>query len=135
MVTSEDAKGNKEAKLVIEVRLVESYKESIRDARLWLGGVQSVRMIILVKFHESPIYRNPIRNLSKEIERLESTHVSTLKTSDFTMQGDNGPTVYKGFTWAGRLSQAFVEIWKRNSETGQAKKCGHRMADVLPNDL
>lgn len=51
------------------------------------------------------------------------------------MQEDYGPVVHQGFTWAGRLSEAFIEIWKRNPETGLAEKDGERLVSVFLFDV
>lgn len=131
-VTLEDARGVEKVKLVIEVGFAESYDDLVADARLWLDGMQSVCVVILAKYYESPQYRNPVRNLSEEdIEGLKFPDASAIDTAAFTMQGEYGPVVYKGYTWAGQLSEAFIEVWKRNSETGLAEKSGSRMVSVI----
>lgn len=98
--------------------------------------MQSVRVVLLAKYRESDPYHNPLRNLSDEdVQRLQFAETSKIGASHFTMEGEYGPVVYKGFTWAGRLSEAFLEIWKRNSETGLAEMSGDRMVSVLLVDV
>ncbi|MCJ1345575.1 hypothetical protein MMC31_003782 [Peltigera leucophlebia] len=59
------------------------------------------RSEIFAKYYESPPYRNPVGDLSEEdIERLQFPDVSAIDSAAFTMEGEYGPVVYKGYTWA-----------------------------------
>lgn len=37
--------------------------------------------------------------------------------------------------WTGRIAEAFIEVWKRNAETGLAEKFGDRIDLFLDNYL
>lgn len=123
--------GDSQVKLVIEVGFAESYDDLVVDAQLWLDGMQSVCVVILTKYYEFPPFRNPVGDLREEdIEQLQFPDTSAIKLSAFNMQGEYGPVIYHGYTWAGRLSEAFIKVWMRNSETGLAEKSGNRMVSV-----
>lgn len=126
-----DANGKRQTKLVVEVGFSESYEALVDDARLWLEGVQSVSLVILAKYSETPSYRSPVRDLSDEnIQHLGFPAASELSESSFTLEGEYGPATYKGLVWVGRISEAFLEVWKRNLETGLAERVGDRIVSV-----
>lgn len=128
-VSLRDENGNRNVRLVLEVGFAESYEDLIRDAQLWLEGMRSVRVVVLAKYQESPPYKNPLSE--EDEETLQLKDASAVKSSEFTMQGEYGPITYVGFTWAGRISEAFIEIWRRHPTTGTAERCGGRMVSVL----
>lgn len=97
--------------------------------------MRSVRVVLIAKYQESPKYTNPLEKLNKEqIERLRSNYTA-VDTSHFTMQETYGPVVYEGSMWAGRITEAFVEVWKRNPGTGVAEKFGGRIDLLSGNSL
>lgn len=127
-VTYQNRDGDPEVRLVIEVGFAESYDDLMKDARLWLIDMRSVRVVLIAKYQESPKYTNPPQTLRKEhVERLGSDDTSAVAPSHFTMQEAYGPVVYEGFVWAGRIAEAFIEVWKRNAGTGLAEKFGDRI--------
>ena len=94
-VTLEEGRGVSQVKLVIEVSFTESYEDLVADARLWLDGMSSVCLVILVMYYESPPYRNPVGILSEEdMEGLRFADVSGIDSAAFTMEGEYGPVVY-----------------------------------------
>ena len=129
-VSFSDEEANSNITLVFEVGFTESYEDLTRNARLWLEGMISVRVVVLAKFQESPVYKNPLRKEDEEtLRRLDNT--SAVKPSNFTMLGEYGPFTYGGFTWAGRISEAFIEIWRRNPTTGVVERREDRMVSEL----
>jgi len=60
-----DNDGDHQLKFVAEVGFSESYEELVEDARMWLEGLASVVVVMLVKIQEHPPYRCPINHLSE----------------------------------------------------------------------
>ena len=124
-VQFENDDGNPEIKFVLEVGFSETYEDLVRDAKLWLEGQHEVSIVVLVKFEETPSYRCPVRD--ENFETLEFPSVSEIKFENFKLQEEYGPVVYEGLQWVGRISAAYMEVWKRDSATGLATKNGNRI--------
>ena len=93
--------------------------------------MQSVCMVILAKYYESPPDRDPVGNLSEEgIEQLRFADISAIVPSVFAMDGEYGPVVHNEYTLAGQLSETFIEVLKRSSETRLAEKSWNRLVSV-----
>jgi hypothetical protein len=138
-----NAKGQYETKMVVEIGFSEEYEALINDARLWLEGMSSVSLCVLVSFEEEPRYRCPVDNNmdEEEFKKLGFPDPWELKPEHFHLKGPFGPAIYRGLddeelgdeepdneelVWAGNISTAFLERWKRD-KTGKAKKYGQRV--------
>ena len=53
-----------------------------------------------------------------------------VRAKDFTRQGEYGPATFRGFTWVGKINKVFMEVWKRDPNTGLARRSGDRV-DLL----
>ena len=195
-VQIKNANNRLETKMVIEVGFSEEYEALINDAKLWLEGMSSVSLCVLVSFEEKP-YQCPVDgNMDEEkFKRLGFPDPWELKPEHFYLEGSFGPAIYKGLDdeelgdeepdnelgdeepddeelgdeelgdeepdnelddeesgdeelgdeepdneelddeepdnkelkWTGNISTAFLERWKRDARTGQAKKYGKRV--------
>jgi hypothetical protein len=56
---------------VVEAGFSENYENLVADARLWLEGMPTVNMVLLVKITESPVYISPTQDLKEEDEHNE----------------------------------------------------------------
>ena len=122
-----NATGKREIKFILEVGFSETYQDLVEDAKLWLEGKQEVSLVVLVKFTESPSYQCPARGLDdEELERLEFPEPADIRVEDFTSAEEYGPVTYNGLQWAGKISEAFMELWKRDPDTGLAFREGRR---------
>ena len=65
-MTFENGNGDPEVRLVIEVGFAESYDDLMKNARLWMTGMRSVRVVVIAKYQESPKYTNPLQKLMEE---------------------------------------------------------------------
>ncbi|KAI9765673.1 MAG: hypothetical protein M1840_007231 [Geoglossum simile] len=135
-VLFENAAGDREIKLVLEIGLSETYEELVQDAMMWLEGTHEVSTVVLVKFEETPAYRCPTRNLGDEdFENLGFPGPLELRGSNFHLDDEYGPAIYKGLAWVGRISAAFMEAWKRDPVTGLAVQNGDRIDIHMPTNL
>lgn len=122
----------------VEIGFSESYEELVEDARLWIEGQRDVKTVILIKVLEEPPYRSPASTLRKdEIRGLGFPHPLDLDTSLVVLedQADRfGRLQICGLTWVDKMS-AFLEIWKANTETGNAERQGARQVSlqILPS--
>jgi hypothetical protein len=145
-VTNPD--GQLETKLVVEIGFSEKYADLVKDIRLWLEGMSSVSMCVLVSFEEEPPYQCPIDNNmdEEEFKKLEFPNPWELEPKDIHLESPFGPATYKELdgeelddeeldnkklVWVGRISTAFLEQWKRDKKTGKAKKYGKRVVSYL----
>jgi hypothetical protein len=127
-VEFQNAAGELEMKFVLEVGFSETYEDLVRDAKMWLDGNPEVCVFVLAKLEESPDYRCPVRHLDDEdFEQLEFPEGSELRTLDFNLEGEHGPVIYKGLVWVGRISNAYMEVWKRDPVTNLAARNGDRI--------
>ncbi|KAH0541714.1 hypothetical protein FGG08_003806 [Glutinoglossum americanum] len=119
----QNAAGELEIKFVLEVGFSETYEDLVRDAKLWLDGKPEVCVFVLVKFEESPNYRCPVHDLDdEELGRLEFPKGSEVRALNFNLEGEYGPVIYKGLVWVGRISTAYMEVWKRDPVTKLATR-------------
>src|SRR4051794_15834119 len=87
-----------ETKLVVEIGFSEEYNALINDIRLWLEGMSSVSMCMLVSFDEEPRYQCPVNDNMEEEEfkKLGFPDPGALRPEDFRLEGPFGPAIYKG---------------------------------------
>jgi hypothetical protein len=125
---SRNAAGVIEPKFILEAGLSEQYEQLVQDAKLWLEGTRNVSIVVLVKFTEKPKYQCPIPNVTvKDLNRLDiPKKPSEIRAEDFNLEGEYGAVTYKGLKWMGEITEAFLEVWKRNPATGLAVKDGTR---------
>ena len=57
---SVNADGTPEIKWVLETGFSKDYERLVRDAKLLLEGCLEVSMVVLIKFHEMPLYKCPV---------------------------------------------------------------------------
>ena len=86
---------------------------------------------MLAKFTENPGYQCPARDLDEELERLEFPEPADIRVRDFTSAGEYGLVMYNGLQWAGQISEAFMELWRRDPDTGLAFRGGRRRVRLL----
>src|SRR5947209_7065082 len=76
--------GKSGPRFIIEVGVSESYEDLVRDARLWLEGCSTVRIVCLIKFTEEPEYRCLARDLSdSQVEELNFPPPTEINITDF----------------------------------------------------
>lgn len=150
-----NARGQMETKLIIEIGFSEEYDDLINDVRLWLEGMNSVSMCMLVSFDEEPRYQCPVNDnmKMKKFKKLGFPDPEELRPEDFHLEGPFGPAIYKGhangeldnedeepddeepddkeLVWVGHISTAFLERWIRDAQTGKAKKIGNRRVSYI----
>ncbi|KAL9124004.1 MAG: hypothetical protein Q9217_006623 [Psora testacea] len=128
LIKFEDPDGETRVKFVFEVGFAENYNELVKDAQGWLEGKQTIALVVLANVEELPPYKDPIRHLSDtEFAQLELPDSAEIEGSNFSMQGEYGPAVYKGLCWVGRIASVSLEIWRRDSVTGLARRHSDRI--------
>jgi hypothetical protein len=87
-----------ETKMVVEIGFSEDYEALIRDARLWLEGMSSVSLCVLISFEEKPHYQCPVDGKMDEerFKKLGFPDPWELKPEHFHLEGRFGPAIYKG---------------------------------------
>ncbi|KAI9769399.1 MAG: hypothetical protein M1840_004101 [Geoglossum simile] len=123
-----NAAGELDIKFVLEVGFAEAYEDLVQDARMWLDGKPEVCVVVLANFEESPNYRCPVRDLDDEdFEQLEFPKGLDVRAQNFNLEGEYGPVTYKGLVWVGRISTAYMEVWKRDPVTKLATQSEDRI--------
>jgi hypothetical protein len=123
----ENAFGELEFKWVLEVGFAETYEQLVEDMKLWLEGCESVSMAVLVKFTETPAYKCPV-SFDQDLEELCIPSMpAEVRSRDVVANGDFGPIFYRDQQWVGHISGAFMEVWKRDTNTDTAKRQGDRI--------
>ena len=157
-----------ETKMVVEVGFSEDYQALTNDVKLWLEGMSSVSLCLLVSFEEQPRYQCPVDvNMDEEkFKKFGFPKPEILRDRDFSLKGVFGPAIYKRLRneevddeevgdeepdkeelcgedsddeepdkeepkWAGNISTAFLERWKRDAKTGKAKKYEKRVVSYI----
>jgi hypothetical protein len=92
-----NAKDQLETKMVVEMGFSEEYEALIDDARLWLEGMSSVSLCVLVSFEEEPRYQCPVdANMDEEeFKKLGFPDPWELGPEHFHLEGTFGPAIYK----------------------------------------
>ena len=87
-----------ETKMVVEIGFSEDYEALTNDARLWLEGMSSVSLCVLIGFEEKPHYQCPVDNNMDEekFKKLGFPDPWKLKPKHFYLEGLFGPAIYKG---------------------------------------
>jgi hypothetical protein len=120
-----NAFGEFEFKWVLELGFAETYEQLVEDMKLWLEGSKSVFMAVLVKFTETPAYKCPV-SFDQDLEELNIPSMpAEVHTCDVVANGDFGPIFYRDQQWVGHISEAYMEVWKRDINT--AKRQGDRI--------
>jgi hypothetical protein len=114
-----------EFKWVLEVGFAETYEQLVEDMKLWLEGCESISMAVLVKFTETPAYKCPV-SFDQDLEELCIPSMpAEVRSRDVVANGDFGPIFYRDQQWVGHISEAFMEVWKR--DTNIAKRQDDRI--------
>ena len=113
--------------LALEVGFSQSYDSLVQDAKLWLEGQPKVSVVVLIKLEEAPKYQNPIPKLEdEELKQLELLDPKKIQPRNFIVD-NRGYITYRGLTWAGVITEASMEVWRRDPITGLAFQDGGRM--------
>jgi hypothetical protein len=119
-----------ETKMVVEVGFSEEYQALINDARLWLEGMSSVSLCVLVSFEEEPPYQCPAdANMDEEkFKKLGFPHPDKLRPRDFYLKGTFGPAIYK------RLHNEELEDEEVDDEEVDDEEVGDEESDHKESD-
>ena len=93
-----NADGQFETKMVVEIGFSEDYEALTNDAKMWLEGMSSVSLCVLISFEEKPHYQCPIDgNMDKEeFKKFGFPDPWKLKPKHFYLEGLYGLATYKG---------------------------------------
>ncbi|KAK9234807.1 hypothetical protein V1525DRAFT_437481 [Lipomyces kononenkoae] len=126
--------------VAIEVGTSEKYSKLCADKDMWING-KGVNVVILICINESPRFRFPaaaryrdIVNAEAEIDVMGQT-VDDIAESN-AAQDLYGPLRYKDHKWVGKLNDAFIEVWRANTEPVRNNLIQNGSAlDNVPNSL
>jgi len=120
---------------VVEIGFAETYEELIEDVKLWIGGNMDMRTVVLIKVEENPRYCSPTSKLEDdEVKDLGFPDLKDLNASMVVLTDPNdsfGPLQINNLVWVGKMS-VFLEIWKRDTVSGEAKQQGTRSVSCAP---
>ncbi|KAK9384932.1 hypothetical protein V1515DRAFT_575436 [Lipomyces mesembrius] len=131
-----------ENKLVIAVEVGNSgtYARLCEDKDMWIGG-KGVNVVILVCFSERPRFTFPDTSPYQTITdiRAELAAMSRIvgeTTESNIPQSYYGPLGYRDHTWVGTLNEAFIEVWRQDTNPVRYELIRDGFsADNLPNTL
>ncbi|KAK9358248.1 hypothetical protein V1504DRAFT_487697 [Lipomyces starkeyi] len=108
--------------VIIEVGVSESYPRLKADINLWMQDFGCLTGIILF-LKEQPKFKYPskaaMRAYSADDRGLFRNAVNQLRVSQ-----PFGPYIYNAYSWFGTLDMAFVEIYRRDPNTGYVIRDG-----------
>ena len=100
-----------------EVGFSESYPSLVKTMKYWLEGNDQIKLTFLVKFTETPRYstRRALEHLPKDV--VENAELHATDKSLVRIDTCEGRVNIHGSSFVGKI-RAFLEIWKRDSDTG-----------------
>lgn len=122
----------KEIKWILQVGFSETCQALQQDMRLWLNGLPTCRMAVLINVTESPKYKCPLDVDLDNHQICIPQRQKEIREEDFSLQGKYGPVEYKGYQWAGRISEVTMETWVRNPVTDKLERKGG-LVQILPS--
>ncbi|KAK6373990.1 hypothetical protein LTS17_007960 [Exophiala oligosperma] len=124
-----------ELKWALEIGFSQKYDDLQDDLRLWLVGQPACSMAVLINITESPDYQCPLDFDLAICDELDTPQEGAQITArEFSLEGEYGPVMFKGYQWVGRISEVFLEIWTRNPRTGDLRRKGRRMPIIPPSE-
>ncbi|KAK9320745.1 hypothetical protein V1517DRAFT_263697 [Lipomyces orientalis] len=139
--------------IAIEVGYSEVYGKLLEDKDMWING-KGVNVVILACFKERPRFDYPATSHYRDITdwRAEGAVMETAvgETAQFNaQQGYYGPLWYRDHMWAGKLEEAYIEVWRQDSHDrfyliqegfrvalgNLPRTLGLRVSDLYPHDV
>ncbi|KAK9237502.1 hypothetical protein V1525DRAFT_426236 [Lipomyces kononenkoae] len=93
--------------VTIESGFTEDYTGLRMDKSIWIDGM-SAKVVILICLKESPRFKNPV-TLYEDIEDIDVA-LERMRQN----RGTYGPFEHQSHRWFGRLSDAWIEVWRAN---------------------
>jgi hypothetical protein len=120
-----------ETKMVFEIGFSEGYEDLIKDAKMWLEGMSSVSLCVLIGIEEEPRYQCPVDDNmdEEEFKRLGFPHPRELKPKHFRLKGLFGPAIYKGLD-----NEELGDAEPDNQELGDAEPDNEELGDAEPDN-
>ncbi|PGG96061.1 hypothetical protein AJ79_09749 [Helicocarpus griseus UAMH5409] len=118
--------------LVMEVGFSEGYEELKESANTWFEKSKDVKMVLLCKIDERPLYRIPQALKVEELAKMELSALPIFQlpaTTDVKLEDEknlDSPIMTSGHRFVGRLKHVYFETWVR-SEAGKAVRKGDRI--------
>lgn len=103
-------------RVVFEMTISKSYKDSKISSKLWFEGIPEVREFILIKNYEIPPYHSP------SIDDMDFPALEEIDEPDFKSESEFGPVEYKELHSTGKISSAVYKICTLNPLTRLATK-------------
>ncbi|KAK9349757.1 hypothetical protein V1523DRAFT_443029 [Lipomyces doorenjongii] len=87
-------------RVAIETGHSEQYGRLLREKDMWMKGMNA-NAVVLIYLKESPSFKNPHTAYEEDVEDAKELE-----------QGFYGPVEYRNHIWFGKLSHAFIEVWR-----------------------
>lgn len=114
--------------LISEVGFSERYSQLESSMKMWLSSIPTIKVGLLVKIEETPKYKNPFRSRSREFWEFLQKPKEALK-EDIILENSEeagSPLWLSDLRLVGQ-TKAYMEVWVRDSDTGQARVQGERI--------
>ncbi|KAK9352729.1 hypothetical protein V1523DRAFT_412993, partial [Lipomyces doorenjongii] len=113
--------GEDKVTIVYEVGYSEAYNKLLDDKDIWIHG-KGVNVFILISFKETPRFAYPAAPGYRDITDSRAERAAMSRTVGRTgqlniQQRYYGPLRYRDHTWAGELKEAFIEVWRQDSNS------------------
>lgn len=125
--------GSRGVKWILEIGFPEPYEELEQAARFWLNALPICQMVVPVQITEFPKYKCPLRFDLPDHEAVDIPRdLSLIHEDGFSLRGEFGPVMYRGYQWAGFFSEVFIETWHRNPITRQPERKEGSREYIIP---
>ncbi|KAK9490777.1 hypothetical protein V1508DRAFT_451175 [Lipomyces doorenjongii] len=103
--------GEDKVTIVYEVGYSEAYSKLLDDKDIWIHG-KGVNVFIMICFKETPRFAYPAAPGYRDITDSRAERSAMSRTVGFY-----GSLRYRDHTWAGELKEAFIEVWRQDSNS------------------
>ncbi|KAK9371500.1 uncharacterized protein V1513DRAFT_434595 [Lipomyces chichibuensis] len=108
-----------ERKVVVEVGVSQTYDSLLRKARKWIFDAKC-NIVLLLAFYEKQLYSAPLESISLTSRQMDDQVVQmNLRWSSPNFSGF-GALEYEGHTWLDQISQAFIEVVRKDPDSNGA---------------
>ncbi|KAK9235125.1 hypothetical protein V1525DRAFT_348933 [Lipomyces kononenkoae] len=108
--------GREEYKFVVEVGISQTHDSLLEKARKWLYDQKCV-IVLLVAFYEKDRYTAPLERLSVTSRQWDIQAAQMRLCCESQSHSQFGPIVFQGHTWLDEISEGFIEVVRKDSES------------------
>ncbi|KAK9352164.1 hypothetical protein V1523DRAFT_441312 [Lipomyces doorenjongii] len=102
-----------EYKVVVEVGVSQTYESLLEKARKWIFD-KKCKIVLLLAFYEKERYSAPPKRISLTSRQVDDQVVQMRRRWLSTNISEFGPLVFKGHIWLDEISQAIIEVARKD---------------------